>query len=214
LRESRGFSLESLAKKAGIHIKTLRRILAGQEARLSTIELLAQVLKVTSDDLRADKPKRAEQNLSAFKFGLEVLGTLESMHQILDVLNTSSVIKNLLVESGIKVINLDSNLELFNRSGDLNRVFALCYGDLGLGKEIWLFVAIRPTQFDNFMFANATKTIDLNAFDPFGEILLMGEGKIPDKEVTLKLPNIFQIPANKILNIIHEAPHPPPLTSS
>lgn len=51
LRESKGWSQEMLAKKAGIDPKTMSKLLNGAECRLSTISLIAQALGVEPGSL-------------------------------------------------------------------------------------------------------------------------------------------------------------------
>jgi transcriptional regulator with XRE-family HTH domain len=105
LRQAQGLSLERLASKADIHVKTLKRILDGQEARLGTIHLLAEVLGVPCEQLRADIPQKQEPRITVkIELGIpmesfagsaqgEFIDLLKALLQSTDRINVLSVVQ-------------------------------------------------------------------------------------------------------------------------
>src|SRR5208337_1223373 len=160
LRESRGLSLERLAQKAGIHIKSLKRILAGGKSRLQTIDLLAKALGVSCNELRADIPRKDEQELTCFSLDLTIHGTMESIRQLQDVLNVSPAIKALLEQSGIMVSTLNARLQVLNQTGEVERTIALLYGIMNNGTPFWVFAAVIPSRYSHFISAYSNGVLD------------------------------------------------------
>src|SRR5262249_25393692 len=77
-------------------------------------------------------------------------------------------------------------------SDDLKRTIVMIYGMLESGGPFWLFAAVRPAKYAAFMAAYKDKTLDLYKFDPYGEIIVSGEGKSPPDTVTLKVAELYQ----------------------
>ena len=75
---------------------------------------------------------------------------------------------------------------------DLTRIILLVYGMFGDGKPFWVYVAIKPSQYQDFQKAHKDGTVDLYNFSPFGEIIVSGEGRNPPDEVTLKVAEMYQ----------------------
>ncbi|MFW0776822.1 MAG: hypothetical protein ACN2B6_03780 [Rickettsiales bacterium] len=75
---------------------------------------------------------------------------------------------------------------------DLTRIIVLVYGALDNGNPFWVYVAVKPSQYDEFMKAQKEGSLDLYNFDGFGEIIVCGESKLPPDEVTLKVAEMYQ----------------------
>jgi hypothetical protein len=75
---------------------------------------------------------------------------------------------------------------------DLARTIVLVYGLLQSGGPFWMFVAVRPDAYKEFLAAQKDGTLDLQAFAPYGEIIVSGQGKAPPDEVTLKVAELYQ----------------------
>ncbi len=75
---------------------------------------------------------------------------------------------------------------------DLTRIIVLVYGMLENGGPFWVYVAVKPSKYQAFMGAQKEGKLDLYKFEPFGEIIVSGEGKVPPDEVTLKVAEMYQ----------------------
>lgn len=75
---------------------------------------------------------------------------------------------------------------------DMTRVIMLVYAILDSGKPCWVYVAVKPTKYDDFTAAQKNGSIDLYNFSPFGEIIVSGEGKSPPDDITLKVAEMYQ----------------------
>lgn len=75
---------------------------------------------------------------------------------------------------------------------DLTRIIVLVYGMLETGGPFWVYVAVKPSKYQDFLKAQKEGTLDLYHFDGFGEIIVSGEGRVPPDEVTLKVAEMYQ----------------------
>jgi hypothetical protein len=60
---------------------------------------------------------------------------------------------------------------------EVARVMVLLTGQMDHGGPFWCWVAVKPSQYEDFQLAQSAGTIDLYDFDPFGEIIVSGEGE-------------------------------------
>src|SRR5579885_2620525 len=72
------------------------------------------------------------------------------------------------------------------------RVIILVYGTLDANKPFWCYVAVKPTQYQKFLDAQKDGKLNLYEFQPFGEIIISGEGNEPPEAVTLKVAEVYQ----------------------
>ena len=79
-----------------------------------------------------------------------------------------------------------------SKPDDLTRIIVLVYGMLQSGGPFWVFVAVKPSQYQAFLAAQKEGKLDLYQFAPFGEIIVSGEGRTPPDEVTLKVAEMYQ----------------------
>ncbi|MFZ4542300.1 MAG: hypothetical protein ACOYNL_11015 [Rickettsiales bacterium] len=80
---------------------------------------------------------------------------------------------------------------------NISRIIMLIYGSLETGVPFWCYVAVKPSMYDNFRTAEAGGTLDLYNFDPYGEVVVSGEGERPPAEVTQKVAEMYNSDASK-----------------
>ena len=78
------------------------------------------------------------------------------------------------------------------QADELTRIIVLVYGMLENKSPCWVYVAVKPSKYQGFLTAQKEGKLDLYQFDPFGEIIVSGEGKQPPDEITLKVAEMYQ----------------------
>jgi len=81
---------------------------------------------------------------------------------------------------------------------DQTRTIVLVYGLLDGGNPFWVFVAIKPSKYQEFVDAQKDGSLNLYEFAPYGEIIVSGEGKSPPDEVTIKVAEMYQTDPAKL----------------
>jgi hypothetical protein len=79
------------------------------------------------------------------------------------------------------------------------RIIVLLYAQME-DKPIWIFVAVKPTQYKGFLAAKEEGTINIQDFTGFGEVIVAGHGLQPPDEVTLKVAQVYQTDVSKLFN--------------
>jgi hypothetical protein len=87
---------------------------------------------------------------------------------------------------------------------DLTRTIVLVYGLLENGNPFWVFVAVKPSQYQAFINAQKDGSLNLYQFAAYGEIIVSGEGKTPPDEVTIKVAEMYQTDPVKLKAQIDE----------
>ncbi len=85
-----------------------------------------------------------------------------------------------------------------SKTSDLMRTIILVYGLLEDGNTFWVFVAVKPSQYQPFLTAQKNGTLNLYQFSPFGEIIVSGIGKSPPDEITIKVAEMYQTDPEKL----------------
>lgn len=75
---------------------------------------------------------------------------------------------------------------------DLTRIIVLVYAMLDSGQPCWVYAAVKPSKHEAFTNAQKDGTLDMYQFEPYGEIIVSGEGKSPPDDVTLKVAEMYQ----------------------
>jgi len=75
---------------------------------------------------------------------------------------------------------------------DLTRVIILVYGMLESGSPFWVYVAVKPSKYQDFLKAQKDGKLNLYQFAEWGEIIVSGEGRTPPDDVTLKVAEMYQ----------------------
>ena len=81
---------------------------------------------------------------------------------------------------------------------DLTRTIVLVYGLLESGNHFWVFVAVKPSKYQDFITAQKAGTLNLYQFTPYGEIIVSGVGKAPPDEITIKVAEMYQTDPEKL----------------
>jgi hypothetical protein len=87
---------------------------------------------------------------------------------------------------------------------DLKRTIVLLYGIMDNGKPFWVFAAVRPSKYQQFVTAQKDNTLLLSQFGVFGELIISGEGKSPPDEVILKVAEMYQTDAASLAQSVQE----------
>jgi hypothetical protein len=82
----------------------------------------------------------------------------------------------------------------------LSRIVMLAYGKMDHGGPYWCYVAVKPTRYDDFQAALASKQYNMQNFvtDGYGEVVVSGEGVIPPQDVTAKVAEMFNVPVSQL----------------
>ncbi len=84
------------------------------------------------------------------------------------------------------------------KNSDLTRTIVLVYGLLEDNNPFWVFVAVKPSQYQPFIAAQKDGTLNLYQFAPYGEIIVSGVGKSPPDEITIKVAEMYQTDPEKL----------------
>ena len=87
---------------------------------------------------------------------------------------------------------------------ELKRTIALIYGILANGGPFWAFVAVKTVKYAVFLADQKEGKIDLTQFEPYGEVIICGEGKSPPDDVTLKVAEMYQTDPGKFKQNVEE----------
>ena len=83
-------------------------------------------------------------------------------------------------------------------NNDLTRTIVLVYGLLENGNPFWVFVAVKPSKYQDFMKAQKDGTLNLYQFTPYGEIIVSGVGSSPPDDITIKVAEMYQTDPDKL----------------
>jgi hypothetical protein len=81
---------------------------------------------------------------------------------------------------------------------DLTRTIVLVYGLLEDGNPFWVFVAVKPSQYQPFIAAQKDGSLNLYQFAQYGEIIVSGIGKSPPDDITIKVAEMYQTDPEKL----------------
>jgi transcriptional regulator with XRE-family HTH domain len=190
LRKERGLSSEQLAERAEIHSRTLRRLAAGKPAYLVTIAGLARALEVPVSQLlhgQVTVPAIAEAPKSAYTLSLSLSGLVPHENS-LPLLEAVRRFTEELAATGAGVTKLQSAMHL---TDPLQVTIVLVYGVLIDGGPCWIYAAVRPDKYADFMKAYNDGSLNMHAFDEYGELIVSGTGKLPPDSVTQKVADLY-----------------------
>jgi transcriptional regulator with XRE-family HTH domain len=207
-RKARGWSVGELAKKARVDTKTLKRLLSGEPGYLATIERVARALSTTCSVL-LQQPNALEAPApppkdNTFRVNLSIHGTFESPEQSRQLLSLGPEVIENLEAAGLRIDGSQAEVSVTDGASDTTRTIVLIYGQMEHGGPFWVFVAIKPSKYREFVVAQATKALDLYKFEPYGEIIVSGEGSKPPEEVTLKVAEMYQTDPKNIFGAIRQ----------
>jgi hypothetical protein len=95
-----------------------------------------------------------------------------------------------------------------DQTDDLKRTIVLIYGLLDNGGPFWLFAAVKPSKYQSFQEAYKEGHLNIHKFEPYGEIIVSGEGKGPPDNVTLKVAEMYQTSSDTLMKSMIDEPAP------
>lgn len=215
--EAHGWNHETLAKKAGIHIRSLRRILRGKNAYLSTIVSLADALGVLPERLIEQSPKMqakvARRRTKQFTLKLQITGDLTDHKQLEKLTKATGQLVDQLEAAGIETNEVTSQVAVLDPD-QRTRILVLVFGELKSGGPFWVYVAIKPSAYPAFEKAQSEARVDLQRFEPFGEIIVSGEGSSPPEDVTKQVAELYETDYTKISQSLRNISSREPISPS
>lgn len=194
LQKKHGLTDEKLAAKTELSGPTVSRTLNGEMVYLSTIQAIANALKVDCDTLIEgyappqqprschDDPRYLVNGEVRFTGVIPHCGNPNVIPEI--ALRISEIVK----ESGVQITAFQSQTTLIDLRGDaVARIIVLIYGWLDTGSPFWVFVAVKPSRYQDFLVAQERSEVNLYHFEPFGEIIVSGDTESPPDEVLLSV---------------------------
>jgi Helix-turn-helix len=190
LRTERGLSWKKLAEKADVHVKTLTGWIKGKAAFLEKISVLATQLGTTTQSLIIESHTATDETATRMELAVNVQGILARPEQAGLVVTMTEEMIAKLGAYGIAVQRHRTTMALEQHSG-LMRTIIYMYGMLENGNPFWLFAAVNPARYSQFLSAHKAGTLDLHQFRPYGEIIVSGEGKGPPDEITAQVAEMY-----------------------
>lgn len=208
LRREQGLSLESLAGKAGVHVRSLKKWMKGGRAFIRNINKLAKALNTTAKDITHVEdiaiPIAHPLSLNeshVYDLTINVKGRLTGEQDSVDVIRATQEMMHDLTERGIEITTHNSQLSISSSvDGDLKRIVIMIYGQLPNGNPFWLFAAVKPEMYALFKTTQQAGKVDIYNFEPFGEIIVSGEGAEAPNDVVDAVAEMYQIDPSTLRN--------------
>ena len=180
-----------------MHVRSLKRIMNGGKAYIANIHAIATALGVGFDDLLyRDQPPPATvpAQTTEFNLTLTIAGELRSPEQLAHLVTMTPSLVESLAKLGITITVHQSQLSVVDRAGyDIHRIIMMVYGPLDTGGSYWCYVAVKPSRYREFLTHQRQGTLNLYKFEPYGDIIVSGEGATPPDEITRKVAEILHI---------------------
>jgi|CXWL01.1.fsa_nt_gi transcriptional regulator with XRE-family HTH domain len=187
LRQARGFSLERLASKAGVHVRTVKRMIAGQQAFWSNINAVAGALGVPCRTLLSPSDATAEDRVP-FSVQLSMEGAAEKS-AIVRLATLPEELLRALAKHGIYVSKVTSKLVV---QSDLEPKWEL--GLVGANDETeqfaWYIMVMRTGMRSKLM-ARLAQPEPCN-LDEYGEVIAAGYGSEIPEWVLRQVRELYQ----------------------
>jgi transcriptional regulator with XRE-family HTH domain len=228
LREAKRWSQAELAARADLSPRLIQKAEAGQKKTdLGSLEAIAKALNVdlsrvlrglppvpVPGNAESKEPVPEENPLKVIfqvpgnpgdpqqhrqiEDGLQYVEAYAKVNptiQVVAVVGGGTLVRDLLQATAAAG-------ETSTRAGldpdDYARVIVLVYGKLNGRGPCWCYVAVKPSRYLHFLHAQKTARLNLFEFDPFGEIIVSGDGEgPPPDEVTLKVAEVYQTDPKK-----------------
>lgn len=208
----RHWSQSTLATRAGIDPKTITNVLKKKHpASLKTLRGIARALNVKDDDLVVGRPETQltvqlpkEERVT---ISLKIFGTHVRQPNDPDVQRALRDTQQVFEECGINVLSIESEIihpaptEFDMDAGA--RLLVRCYGKLIDGDDWWAYVAVKPSKFTKFQLAQKFKTLDMQRFDEFGEVIVSDRGTDTPVEITHKVATMYKIDPSLVIQHMH-----------
>lgn len=180
----KGITLEDLAAKCGIDLRTLQRKRQGQPAFPDTIHCIADALGRTFSEL-VDEPTDAlpvaqDKKPSCFQLHLTLSGAFHSIQQKDYLIKLNSRVISLLEKEGIRITEQAFNAATSHIAGSGSFRLVLAVRAVTDGRPSWFLATVRPSMLPAL---EKAEVIDVREF-PFGEVIQSGWGQeIPDSAI-------------------------------
>ncbi|MGH7243425.1 MAG: helix-turn-helix domain-containing protein [Phycisphaerales bacterium] len=205
LRQEKGLSLERLAAKAGVTVRTLKRWLSGKPAFFDNIAAIGTALDVPPKTLMRGQDNTGPPVLTqraVFNLQMTISGTIDSAEKARALAELPSSIVADLARIGIHIAASDARLSVETRADELTRTLVCIHGVLDSGKHCWIYAAVRPSMYDTFLRAQAEGTLDIHNFAVWGEIIVSGNEKLPPLAVTTKVADMYGSSAEQMQRML------------
>lgn len=179
------WSVELLAEKSGIHVKTIRRLMMGKPAYLSTIRAISGALGVPIAYLTGQLFNLLSPD--AFELNIRTVGHVQSRKQFDQVVRETNAIVTRLRAKGISVVTHDVRVSLPKDKETSERIVLSVEGKrrvkvIGIVRSgtipfsFWYFFAVKPAKLGELLQALIDKTLDSKEIRDhhFGEVLAEG----------------------------------------
>lgn len=192
LRQMKGFSLERLAAKAGIHVKTLRRMLRGERSFIRNIAAVAGALGTSPDALfDTVAPDGLESSATPsngrFRLQLRFAGAVNSASQLTALADLPRQIVQSLASQGICAGTHAASLNFAN-DRDITICYLLSCDDTG--RRAWYVLAVGSDKYEAFRAALDTDGSSVN-LGMFGEIIASCYGEAIPRSVDALVRRLY-----------------------
>jgi len=194
LRVLKGFSLEKLAARADIHMRTLERALKGKKILLDNIRNLATALNTSCESIIQGAPPSSDQTPIRTPFSLEmaVTGELASATDTVELSRMTPAVVQSLESAGITIRGHITKVELDNKPLQLDkRSITRFRVRTRLDHVCWIVVAVRQSRQAAVMalddlhstLLDGLEGITLSELSTLGEHVASGRGLDPSEFV-------------------------------
>lgn len=200
LMQQSGMTLEDLAAKSGIDLRTLRRKRKGEPAFLSTLREIARGLATTTSSLISQCDGQAstipDRHPSRFRARLKLSGKFHSARQKEFLIRLNNQIMSDLAHEGITVTGQSFTIATtpIASAGALRLVLAV--RSVTDNMPSWFLATVKPSLLSDFCQA---EEIDGTNF-PFGEVLIAGWGRAIPRSVYKRASNLLRCRSTQILD--------------
>ena len=199
LLRDKGMTLEVLARKTGLDLRTIQRKCQGRPAKPSTVHAIAAALGTTFRDLvhdPGDRPSTVSQERPArFRIRLRLSGSFQSNQQKDYLLRLNEKIASALDREGITLRGQAFTVATSHFAGSGAFRLLIAIPAVTDGRPSWLLAAVKPTMLGALCKAEEIDTGDFR----FGEVIETGWGRAIPKSAMMRAADLFQCDPLRIL---------------
>jgi hypothetical protein len=172
---------ETLAKAAHIGLRTLQKMMASQRCNIDYIDMVSTALRVLPKDLMAKDPLRFTPQISPptvegkyYRHWPPQMKT--PLHQVAREMHL------LLSQYELDIPESSCQVGFYAMLDNAYRIPVVYLGLIGnnIDEPYWTFLGIKPSSYEIFQILLQHSHLNLDYFSPLGEILISGEGVLPD----------------------------------
>lgn len=213
MRKRKGWTIKEFSENADISLRTAQKAVSGRPIGMGSLKSVASCLEVAfaslrliEEDLAPSKSlSKSPEATTDFSLTLTMHGSVGEGGNLKSLMTLSPTILASLAQAGIKISGYDSKLQITERVGpDRKRIIVILYGLLDSGGPFWVFAAVMPTRYKAFIEAQKGGALSLYEFDPYGEIIISGEGKDPPEDVILQVATMYETTPEHLMDLADE----------